>query len=145
MCTGNSTEQPDADLTLNYKAITCQTGYTPVQMRVIPGQKQFWRIANTNADQEMKLSFENSAGVRQKMTIVAIDGLAVGKQQKQHEILCDSCVGSGQKVKAFDVTEYILTTAGRVEIIVTMPTVVQGEYTLYTNKQTNDEGTVGLS
>ncbi len=69
---------PDADLSLNFIPITCNTNYAPVPMRVVPGQKQFWRVANTNADQEMKLSFENVDGDKQIMTIVAIDGLAVG-------------------------------------------------------------------
>ncbi len=75
-CTASNV--PQADLSLNFIPITCQTDYKPVQMRSIPGQKQFWRIANTNADQEMKLSFENADGDKQIMTIVAIDGLAVG-------------------------------------------------------------------
>jgi FtsP/CotA-like multicopper oxidase with cupredoxin domain len=76
-----------------------------VPMRVVPNDLQFWRIGNIGADQQRNLTYSWGGQIR-PFQIIAIDGVTVG---------------DGLSVSTVEVTHYLLTTGGRVEILLRTP------------------------
>ena len=102
------TSRPDWDVSLNYVPIEYPV-YVPSKLMIAPGEKEFWRVANTAADTTVDIDL-NYDGVWQNMEIVAIDGVPVGSHDGRH-------FGS-----TFTVNHFLLPPAARVEFITTMPT-----------------------
>lgn len=104
---------PSFDLTLNYILIASPTdpnssNFVPAILRMQPGEKEFWRVANSTADTILDLQYVFD-GVPQTMQLVAVDGVPVNSQDTR---------GPGSLIA---VTHFTLPTASRVEFIVSAP------------------------
>jgi len=98
---------PSWDLTLNYVPIA-YPDLTPAVIEIQPGQKEFWRVANTSADTvaDLRLSYD---GVVQKLDVVALDGVPTGSQD------------GTRRGRAVTEEHLLLPPAGRGEFIITAP------------------------
>ena len=96
-----------ADLSVNYIP-TGGPAFIPALFEMKPGEKQFWRIANSAAVSILDLHLTYD-GVDQPLEIVALDGVPLGSQN-----------GSG-KPKTLTPTHLLIPPAGRAEIIVSGP------------------------
>jgi FtsP/CotA-like multicopper oxidase with cupredoxin domain len=98
---------PSWDLSVNYIPVP-YPNYPPVIMPMKPGEKQFWRVANSSSDSILDLAVQFD-GVNQPLRIVGLDGVPTGSQD-------------GTRTGKTIVKDHILVpTAGRVEFIVTAP------------------------
>jgi FtsP/CotA-like multicopper oxidase with cupredoxin domain len=98
---------PFFDVSLNYIPIP-YPNYPPAVLKMNPGQKQFWRVANTSADEIVDLQVLYD-GVPQPLTVVALDGVATNSQD------------GTTKGTAIVETDILLPTASRAEFIVSPP------------------------
>ena len=91
---GSETEAPERAFTVN--------GVVRPRMAIAPGERQFWRIVNASPDLYADLSLDT-----QQLHVLAIDGmpLAYHNPQRPEETF----------------THYLLSPAGRLELIVTGP------------------------
>jgi FtsP/CotA-like multicopper oxidase with cupredoxin domain len=96
-----------ADLSVNYIPVG-GPAFIPALFEMKPGEKQFWRIANSAAVSILDLHLTYD-GVDQPLEIVALDGVPLGSQN-----------GSG-KPKTLTPTHLLIPPAGRAEIIVSGP------------------------
>jgi len=98
---------PSWDVSLNYVPISFPTE-VPAVMKVMPGRKEFWRLANTSSDTiiDVDLIYD---GVAQPLEIAALDAVPTGSHDG---------TSLGQ---TFTVTHILLPPAGRAEFIVTTP------------------------
>jgi FtsP/CotA-like multicopper oxidase with cupredoxin domain len=96
------------DLLVNYVPIG-GPAYIPAVLEMKPGEKQFWRVANTSAITilDLRLLYD---GKRQPLEVIGLDGVPIGSQ-----------VGTGQG-KSITRTNLLIPPAGRAEFIVTGPT-----------------------
>jgi FtsP/CotA-like multicopper oxidase with cupredoxin domain len=103
---------PAWDLSLNYVPIsfvsTPQPGFTPSIIKIKQGQKEFWRVANSSADDILDLQVVYD-GVAQPVSIVGFDGVPVGSQD------------GTRPGKLLTQTDVLIPPAGRAEFIVTGP------------------------
>ncbi len=104
---------PSFDLTLNYIPITSPTDpnsniFVPPLLRMQPGTREFWRVANSAADTILDIQYVFD-GVPQTMHLVAVDGVPLNSQDS---------TGPGSLI---DVTHFTLPNASRVEFIVSAP------------------------
>jgi FtsP/CotA-like multicopper oxidase with cupredoxin domain len=104
---------PSFDLTLNYIPITSPTdpnsnNFVPPLLRMQPGTREFWRLANSTADTILDIQYVFD-GVPQTMQVVAVDGVPLNSQDS---------TGPGSLI---DVTHFPLPNASRVEFIVPAP------------------------
>jgi FtsP/CotA-like multicopper oxidase with cupredoxin domain len=103
---------PAWDLSLNYVPIsyvsTPQPGFIPSTIKIQPGQKEFWRVANASADTILDLQVVYD-GLAQPLSIVGFDGVPVGSQD------------GARPGKLLTQTDVLIPTAGRAEFIVTGP------------------------
>jgi len=101
---------PAWDLSVNYVAAPYDgvSSYTPGIIQMQAGKREFWRVANTGADQilDLQLSYD---GVAQPLTIVALDGVPVNTQ--------DGNLPGTPQVQS----HVLIPPAGRAEFIVTGP------------------------
>jgi len=91
---GAESETPDEIFTLN--------GSVRPQIRIAPGERQFWRLVNASADRYLDLQLEG-----QTFEIVAMDGMPIAQHDPDHPTRSADHV--------------LLPPAGRVEAIVTGP------------------------
>jgi len=98
---------PAWDLTLNNSPIAYPAN-TPGVIKMLPGEKQFWRVGNISADSlvDLQVLFD---GVPQTLQIAAIDGVPTGSQDGSRQ---------GTLVPA---NHILIPTAGRAEFIVNAP------------------------
>ena len=96
-----------ADLSVNYIP-TGGPAFIPAIFEMKPGEKQFWRIANSAAVSILDLHLTYD-GVDQPLKIVALDGVPLGSQN-----------GSGEP-RTLTPTHLLIPPAGRAEIIVSGP------------------------
>lgn len=87
------------DLTLNYQIAAFPNGATPI-ISMKPGEKQFWRVANSTLQDFMPIQVLNN-GRPSKLQIIALDGYPVNKP--------------------WEVDSILIPPAGRAEFIVTGP------------------------
>src|SRR5712664_2462741 len=104
---------PSFDLTLNYIPITSPTDpnsniFVPPLLRMQPGAREFWRLANSAADTILDIQYVFD-GVPQTMQVVAVDGVPLNSQDS---------TGPGSLIA---VTHFTLPNASRVEFIVSAP------------------------
>ena len=116
---------PKTDISINYVPILYPS-YTPAVIQTGPSEQEFWRVLNTSADTLLNIAVIDN-GQAQTMQIVAVDGVP----------LTDSN-GNPTTTAA---TSYVLSSASRVEFIVTTPAV--GDTTAQFVSQTWDNGPVG--
>jgi FtsP/CotA-like multicopper oxidase with cupredoxin domain len=98
---------PSWDISLNYVPIA-YPALTPAVIKMKPGQKEFWRVANASADTIIDLQLQYD-GVAQPLQVVGFDGVPVGSQ--------DGTV----KGSTLTQTDILIPPAGRAEFIVTAP------------------------
>ncbi len=98
---------PAWDLTLNYVPIA-YPALIPAVIKMGPGEKQFWRVANASADTILDLEVLYD-GAPQTLQLVALDGVPVGSQD------------GTEKGKLLPVRDIRLPPAARVEFILTGP------------------------
>ena len=91
---GAESEAPDEIFTLN--------GSVRPQIRIAPGERQFWRLVNASADRYLDLQLEG-----QTFEIVAMDGMPIAQHDPDHPTRSADHV--------------LLPPAGRLEAIVTGP------------------------
>jgi FtsP/CotA-like multicopper oxidase with cupredoxin domain len=74
----NDPDVPAWDVSLNYVTIPFP-GYRPAMIRMRPGAKEFWRVANASADTiiDLRLRYD---GATQPLQVVALDGVPTGSQ-----------------------------------------------------------------
>jgi FtsP/CotA-like multicopper oxidase with cupredoxin domain len=104
---------PAFDLSLNFVTISSPTdptasNFVPAILRMQPGDKEFWRVTNSSADDILDLQYVFD-GVPQPLRLVAVDGVPLNSQD-----------GSGPGTIA-QVTHFTLPTASRAEFIVSAP------------------------
>jgi len=101
---------PAWDLSVNYVAAPYDgvSSYTPGIIQMQAGKREFWRVANTGADQilDLQLTYD---GVAQPLTIVALDGVPVNTQ--------DGNLPGTPQVQS----HVLIPPAGRAEFTVTGP------------------------
>jgi FtsP/CotA-like multicopper oxidase with cupredoxin domain len=122
---------PSWDLTLNFVPIS-YPAEIPSILRMHPGDKELWRVANASADSlvDLQVLFD---GVPQTVQIVGLDGVPVDSQ--------DGETGSGGSTKHLDATHILLPTAARAEFIVSAPASTVKVAELITRKvQTGPDG-----
>jgi FtsP/CotA-like multicopper oxidase with cupredoxin domain len=98
---------PEESLSLNYIPVPYPT-YRPAVIHAAPGEKELWRFANTSANTILDVEL-NYDGKRQKLDVVALDGVPTGSQDGTR---------LGKSVKVDHVR---VPPAGRVEFIMTTP------------------------
>ena len=98
---------PAWDLTLNYVPIA-YPALTPAVIKMAPGKKQFWRVANASADTILDLQVIYD-GKPQQISLVALDGVPVGSQD------------GTRRGKLIPVSDLRLPPASRMEFIVEGP------------------------
>lgn len=100
-------DEPGYDLSLNYVPISYPDP-RPAVIEVRPGQKEFWRVANTAADSivDLRLNYDN---VPQTLEVVALDGVPTGSQD------------GTRRGSVVNVSHILLPPAGRAEFIITAP------------------------
>jgi suppressor of ftsI len=91
---GSETEAPERAFTVN--------GAVRPRIAIAPGERQFWRIVNASPDLYADLSLDT-----QKLHVVAIDGMPFAYHDPK------------RREEAF--THFLLSPAGRLELIVTGP------------------------
>jgi FtsP/CotA-like multicopper oxidase with cupredoxin domain len=91
---GSEHEEPEEVFTLN--------GSLRPQIKIAPGERQFWRVVNASADRYVDLQLEG-----QSFEIVAMDGMPIARNDPHHPTRVADRV--------------LLPPAGRVEAIVTGP------------------------
>ena len=91
------------ELTLNYQVTRFPSGAPPI-IKMNPGEKQFWRVANATIQDFMPLQVQVD-GVAQPLEVIAMDGYPLHKPTIQKTIL--------------------IPPAGRAEFIVQAPTTGQ--------------------
>jgi FtsP/CotA-like multicopper oxidase with cupredoxin domain len=129
--TVNGQTVPKTDLSLNYVPVTYGSSttlpgaVTPATINTPAGEKEFWRVLNASADTILNLQVTIN-GQAQPLQIYAIDGVP----------LKDSA-GDPAPVTQ---TSYVLSSASRVEFVVTTPSTGQ---TAQLVTQTWDNGTDG--
>jgi FtsP/CotA-like multicopper oxidase with cupredoxin domain len=98
---------PSWDISLNYVPISFPAE-TPAIIKMKPGQKEFWRVANASADTivDLEVLFD---GVAQPLQVVGFDGVPTGSQD-----------GTRQG-KLVTLSHILIPPAGRAEFIVTGP------------------------
>ena len=98
---------PSWDVSLNYVPIS-YPAFTPAVIRMKPGQREFWRVANASADTiiDLQLRYDSEA---QPFQVVALDGVPTGSQDGRMQ---------GQLITQ---THILLAPAARAEFIVTGP------------------------
>jgi FtsP/CotA-like multicopper oxidase with cupredoxin domain len=69
---------PSWDVTLNYVPIPYPS-FTPAIIKMAPGAREFWRVANASADSIMDLQVQYD-GIAQPLQVVAFDGVPTGSQ-----------------------------------------------------------------
>ena len=103
---------PAWDVTLNYVPVsyvaTPQPGFIPSIIKIKPGQREFWRVANASADTILDLQLKYD-GKAQPLTIVGFDGVPVGSQD------------GTTHGKTLTQTDVLIPPAGRAEFIATGP------------------------
>ncbi|MBV9266073.1 MAG: multicopper oxidase domain-containing protein [Acidobacteriaceae bacterium] len=100
--------QPSWDLSVNYVQILASNGFIPAQLRMKPGQRQFWRVSNSCADTILDLQLVYD-GVPQTMQVVGLDGVPTGSQD------------GTRRGTLVPVTDIRVPPASRVEFIMTGP------------------------
>jgi len=98
---------PSWDLSLNYVPISYPAN-TPSLIQTSPGQREFWRVLNADADTILDLQVVYD-GVPQPLQLAALDGVVLGSQDGLRQ------------GKLQTVTDIFLPPAGRAEFIVTTP------------------------
>ncbi len=98
---------PSWDLTLNSIPIAYPRA-TPAVLRMLPGEKQLWRVANASADSLVNLQVVYD-GVPQALRVVGLDGVPTGSQD------------GTRKGKVVETDKVFIPTAGRAEFIVKAP------------------------
>ena len=91
---GGEHEEPEEVFTVN--------GSLRPQIKIAPGERQFWRVVNASADRYVDLQLEG-----QSLEIVAMDGMPIARHDPDHP------------TRVLD--HVLLPPAGRVEAIVTGP------------------------
>jgi FtsP/CotA-like multicopper oxidase with cupredoxin domain len=115
----NNSNVPAWDLSLDYVPVLFPS-YTPAQVPVSPGQKQFWRVLNSAADTILNLQYI-IGGAAQSVSVVAIDGVPItGGPIQQSSIL--------------------LPPGARAEFVVTTPAVGQTAQLVTLNVDTGPDG-----
>lgn len=108
---------------LNYVPIsyvaTPQPGFIPSIIKIRPGQKEFWRVANASADTILDLQLRYD-GKAQPLTIVGFDGVPVGSQD------------GTTHGRTLTQTDVLLPPAARAEFIVSGPAASVHSATLQT-------------
>ncbi|HEX4650904.1 MAG TPA: multicopper oxidase domain-containing protein [Granulicella sp.] len=104
---------PNFDLSLNFVLISSPTdpnatNFVPTILKMRPGEKEFWRVANASADAVLDLQYVFD-GVPQPLQLVAVDGVPLNSQD-----------GSGPGALTA-VTHFALPPASRVEFIAPPP------------------------
>jgi FtsP/CotA-like multicopper oxidase with cupredoxin domain len=106
---------PAVDLTVNNVTTNATTNvntgvttYTPAVIQMTPGDKEFWRVANTASDAILDLQVRFD-GLPQTIQVVAIDGVPVNSQD------------GTQPGRPIPVTHFRVPPAARVEFIVNAP------------------------
>ena len=98
---------PSWDVTLNYIPIPYPS-FTPAIIKMKPGEREFWRVANASADSIMDLQVKYD-GLAQPLQLVAFDGVPIGSQDGTRR---------GTVVTRTDV---LIPPAGRAEFILDGP------------------------
>jgi FtsP/CotA-like multicopper oxidase with cupredoxin domain len=122
---------PSWDLTLNFVPIS-YPAEIPAILRMRPGDKELWRVANASADSlvDLQLLFD---GVPQTIEIVGLDGVPVDSQ--------DGEARNGGSRKHLESTHMLLPTAARAEFVVSAPASTVKVAELVTRKvQTGPDG-----
>jgi hypothetical protein len=88
---------------------------TPAVIKMAPGEKQFWRVANASADTILDLQVIYD-GKPQQISLVALDGVPVGSQD------------GTARGKLISVTDLRLPPASRMETPVRTATMIPGEF-----------------
>ena len=117
------------DLLVNYIPIG-GPAYVPAVLEMKPGEKQFWRVANTSAITMLDLNLIYD-GKQQPLEIIGLDGVPLGSQS-----------GTGQG-KSITRTSILMPPASRAEFIVTGPSSEVKNAVLMT--RTVDTGPAGDS
>jgi len=118
---------PSWDVSLNYVPILCPR-FNPAVIKMKPGQREFWRVANASADTIIDLQVQYD-GKAQPLQIVALDGVPTGSQDGTMQ---------GQLVAQTDI---LLAPAARAEFIVTGPSAeVKSAQFLTLNVDTGPDG-----
>lgn len=105
--TQSGVARPQTDLSLNYVPITYPTN-TPAVIQTAPAEKELWRVLNASADTLLDLQVLIN-NVPQPLQIVAIDGVPI----------------ESTSADASPVTDYVLSSASRVEFTLTTPSAGQ--------------------
>ena len=122
---------PSWDLSLNFVPIS-YPAEIPAILRMRPGGKELWRVANASADSllDLQLLFD---GVSQTLEIVGLDGVPVDSQ--------DGEARNGGSSNHLDATHILLPTAARAEFVVSAPASTVKVAELVTRKvQTGPDG-----
>jgi FtsP/CotA-like multicopper oxidase with cupredoxin domain len=101
----NDPDVPAWDVSLNYVTIPFP-GYRPAMIRMRPGAKEFWRVANASADTiiDLRLRYD---GATQPLQVVALDGVPTGSQDgtRQGKIVTEDYIRLPPAARA----EFIMT------------------------------------
>ena len=98
---------PSWDLSLNYVPIA-YPAEVPAVIKMMPGRKEFWRVANASADTIIDVQLQYD-GVAQPLQVVGFDGVPVGSQD------------GTTKGTTLAQTDILIPPAGRAEFIVKGP------------------------
>jgi FtsP/CotA-like multicopper oxidase with cupredoxin domain len=131
-CAGNSNVTPSWDLTVNYVPLQFQAAnctYTPAIVEMQAGGQELWRVCNCGADTILDLQIQYDGQVQQ-LQLVALDGVAIGSQNRQQQ-------GTPETV-----TDILLAPAARAEFIVTGPQSGQSASFVTLNIDTGPDGDV---
>ena len=126
--------QPDTvvpawDISLNYVPVPYPS-YTPAVIKMKPGQREFWRVANASADTIMDLQLRYD-GAPQLLQVVGLDGVPVGSQDGARQ---------GKMLMQYHI---LIPPAGRAEFIVTGPSDKIKDATFLTrNVDTGPDGDI---
>jgi FtsP/CotA-like multicopper oxidase with cupredoxin domain len=103
--TGSGTGKPAKDLSVNFVPVP-YPNYERALIKVKPGERQLWRVANASAITYLNLQLV-SEGLPQALGVVALDGVAINSNGLGHGIAYQDHIG--------------LPPGGRAEFIVTGP------------------------
>jgi len=98
---------PSWDISLNYVPIP-YPNYPPAVIKMKPGAREFWRVANASADTIMDLQLLYD-GVAQPFRLVSFDGVPIGSQD------------GTRRGTIITQTDILIPPAGRAEFIVDGP------------------------
>lgn len=110
---GSETEATEEIFTVN--------GAVRPQIAIAPGERQFWRLVNATADRYLDVQLEG-----QPLKIVAMDGVPIAERDPEH------------RTRVAD--HVLLPPAGRLEAIVTGPTVTTQAYLISRCVDTGPDG-----